>query len=155
MDTSSMDPTPIPKPYWYLPNLGIRSYSPMIPQHVRMELNKGEEKTIDFTYNYQSVGAIFSTTLPDFVDLKITHGPFDVTESGICNGQGKTVPFQAKLKLKYCPEDPNLWREQAYRINSSRYDQNALHIHLTLLCSCPCDKFSGENICRNDKKVRQ
>ena len=127
----------------------------MIPQHVRMELNAGEEKTIDFTFHYDSVGAVFTTSLPDFVELKITHGPWDVTESGICNGQGKTIPFKAHLRLKSCPEDHSLWREQAYRINSSFYDTHALHIHLTLLCSCPCDKFSGENICRNDEKVKK
>ena len=51
------------------------------------------------------------------LELKIAHGPFDVTGSGICNGHGRTVPFQAGLRLKSCPEDPRLWRERAYKIN--------------------------------------
>ena len=149
---ASMDPTPIPKPYLY--DIDDSGFPPMIPQHVRMELNAGEEKKIDFTFHYGSSGAVFTTNLPDFVELKITHGPFDVTKSGICSGQGKTVPFQASLRLKSCPEDPTLWSERAYRINSSFYDVYALHIHLTLLCTCSCDKFSAENICRNDEKVK-
>jgi len=149
--TASMVPTPIPKPYWY--KINDAGFPHINPQHVRMELNAGEEKTIDFTFHDGSGRRVFSNNLPDFVELKIMHGPWDVTEIGICTSRGKDVPFQAHLRLKSCPEDPTLWREHAYKINSSRHDSDALHIHLTLLCSCPCDKFSGENICRNDKKT--
>jgi len=149
--TASMVPTPIPKPYWY--KINDAGFPHINPQHVRMELNAGEEKTIDFTFHDGSGRRVFSNNLPDFVELKIMHGPWDVTEIGICTSRGKDVPFQAHLRLKSCPEDPTLWREHAYKINSSFHDSDALHIHLTLLCSCPCDKFSGENICRNDKKT--
>ena len=148
-----MDPESIKKPAYVKEEYSY--YKQMQPKHVRLSMNVGEEKIIDFSYMFIASGTDFVHDLPPNVEVKVFHNNgTDVTKEGVRGiYNGDRVTFQAKLRLTSCPEDPLLWdKENHYRFNLT--EGQGMHIYLSLLCTCSCDKFNAKGqICRNDKKV--
>ena len=151
--TTSMDPTSIQKPS-YIKEV-YSKYKQMLPKYVRLSMNVGEEKTINFSYKFIWSRTDFVHDLPPNVEVKVFHNNgTDVTKEGVRDiDSGDRVTFQAKLRLTSCPDDPLLWeKENHYRFNLT--EGQGMHIYLSLLCTCSCDKFNAKGqICRNDKKV--
>ena len=129
-------------------------YKQMLPKHVRLSMNVGEEKTINFSYMFLASGTNFVHDLPANIEVKVFKEGVDVTEEGVSGvSNGDRLDFQAKFRLASCPEDPLLWdKENHFRLNAT--EGQGMHIYLTFLCTCSCDKFNAKGrICRNDKKV--
>ena len=125
------------------------------PQQVQLEMNVGDTKYLNFTYMFISMGTTFSHDLPENVDVKIFStcleggSPKEVKGCyGITNGN--IVQFYASFHLNSCPEKSSDW-EKSYKLTLSQGD--VLDIDMKMFCSCSCDKFSTDGICRNDKKV--
>jgi len=139
---------------WYMSPQFIQ----LRPKHVEMGLNVGEIKTLPFTYMFMLNGNTFTHNLPDHIELKIfsncgSGGEVEVKE---CRGirNGRTVKFKAQFRLKYCPKDASLWTG-SYQIHNSQGDygdDEDLHVDFKLFCTCSCDKYGTEKVCRNDKK---
>ena len=125
------------------------------PQQVELEMNVGDVQYLNFTYMFINSGTSLSHDLPENVDLKIFSscgGDYLLTEVSGCYGilNGNSVKFYARFHLKSCPEKSSDW-EKSYKLTLSQGD--VLDIDLKMFCSCSCDKFSTDGICRNDKKV--
>ena len=146
-DTTSMAPTVIKRPHYVKEEYAY--YVQMSPKHVRLEMNPGDEKIIDFSYFFISSGTQFVHDLPkNFISVRIFHGSKDITEVGI-NGiqNAETEYFSMRLRLIACPRDPNLWKENHYQLNATQ--GQTMHIYLKFLCLCSCDSFANKNVCRS------
>ena len=151
-NTASMEPEVIQKPHYVKEE--NHYYKQMQPKHVRLSMNVGEQKTIDFSYMFMASGTDFVHDLPANVEVKVFNQGVDVTNRGVSGVRnGLRLNFQAKFRLNSCPEDPFLWdNENHFRFNLT--EGEGMHIYLSFLCTCSCDKFNAKgHICRNDKKV--
>merc|ERR1711892_850370 len=116
------------------------------PQQVKLEMNVGDIKYLNFTYMFINSGTSFSHDLPDNVELKI----FSVCDGlqlkeregcyGILNGQ--EVQFYARFHMKSCPEKASDW-EKSYKLTLSQGD--ALDIDMN-----PCAKKNSCSECLRD-----
>ena len=150
-NTASLDPEVIKRPHYV--KYEYHYYKQMQPKHVRLSLNVGEEKTIDFSYMFIASGTDFVHDFPSNVEVKVFQGDVDVTDKGVRGVRnGAKRNFQAKFRLTSCPEDPLLWdKENHFRLNAT--EGQGMHIYLSFLCTCSCDKFNAKGqICRNDNK---
>ena len=151
-NTASMEPEEIKKPHYVKEE--YHYYDQMLPEHVRLSLNVGEEKTINFSYMFIASGTDFVHDFPSNVEVKVFRDGVDVTEvpvRGVLNSV--RLNFQAKIRLTKCPENPLLWdKENLFRLNAT--EGQGMYIYLSFLCTCSCDKFNAKGqICRNDEKV--
>ena len=126
------------------------------PQGVELVMNVGDIKYLNFTYMFINSGTTFSHDFPENIELKIFStcgGKFPLKEVKGCYGilNGNTLDFYARFQLKSCPEKSSDW-EKAYKLTLSQGD--VLDIDFKAFCSCSCDKFTTDGICRNDKKVK-
>ena len=125
------------------------------PQQVQLEMNVGDTKYLNFTYMFISMGTTFSHDLPENVDVKIFSTCLEGGSPKEVKGcyritNGNIVQFYASFHLNSCPEKSSDW-EKSYKLTLSQGD--VLDIDMKMFCSCSCDKFSTDGICRNDKKV--
>ena len=149
-NTLSMDPVVIRKPYNVEEGYSTDNKL-MKPKFVRLEMNVGEEKTFNFTWWFWSHTVHFSDDFPENLERKIFLKNSEIHSS--LRSFGGTDNFQLRLKLKSCPEDPLLWKENHYQFKGN---DESMHIFLRFLCSCSCDRFSTDGkICSNEQKVRQ
>ena len=125
------------------------------PQQVQLDMNVGDTKYLNFTYMFISMGTTFSHDLPENVDVKIFSTCLEGGSPKEVKGcyritNGNIVQFHASFHLNSCPENSSDW-EKSYKLTLSQGD--VLDIDMKMFCSCSCDKFSTDGICRNDKKV--
>jgi len=115
-NTASVEPEVTRKPHYVKEE--YHYYKPMQPKHVRLSMNVGEEKTINFTYMFINSETDFVHDLPANLEVKIFKDGTDVTEKGVSGiYNGNTLGFQAKFRLTSCPEDPSLWdKENHFRM---------------------------------------
>ena len=126
------------------------------PQQVSIGINVGEFKYLKFNYTFINSGTSLTHDLPEETDIKIFStcgGKMPLQEVSGCHGMynGEKVEFLARFYLKDCPSDASLWSQKRFLINLSQGD--SLQLDMDFFCSCSCDKFVTDGICRNDKKV--
>ena len=152
-------------------NEDITNY--MRPQEIELNLNVGDVKYLPFRVEVSGKKSSFYFDLPKELNLKIyttcngqhhlKEVPLSVIDDlkseerkgDVCNfdkiQRHTSVKFYARLHLKSCPTDASKWRETEYSI--SNWEGDSTILKMKFFCSCSCDKFVTDQVCRNDKKV--